>query len=427
MSPIAICLIIFVISLVLYAAGTKKIPMGVTAMLSIAALLFTKCITASAATAMFSNTNVIMIASMFVMSNALGRTTYIKKFSRAFIKLTGNSFKGAWIGYTLLALILTSVLTSSMVVFSILFPLCASMCDEFGVSRSKVMYPLMVLALIGSPVAPSGYAVTAMSQINGYFEQFGVKAAVALTDFLKARWGVYIVGILWSIFYVPRVAPDNVIDTGVDSKQASGKEIPKYADLGCVIIFFACVIMMLLNKVTGIAPWQVAFAAACLASATGIMSKKEIIESMNLDMVLMLVGALTMAGALQTTGAGAYVGDLLAKLVGNTHNSYVLGALFYVVPFIVTQFMMNQATMNIFYPIAILTCQSLGANPVGVCILVSAGCMCSFLTPMATPGIGMAMSLGGHDIKQLLKMGWLLAVVLAVVQVVICMTAFPAF
>lgn len=428
MSAMVICLIIFVVSLILYASNI--FPMGVTAILSLMALMFTNCLDGTAALAQFSNTNVILIASMFLMSSAIGRTSYIERFSKFVIKVTGGTFKGAWLGYTLLALILTNLLTSPMVVFSILFPLCGSMCDEFGVSRSKVMYPLMVLTLVGCTVAPTGYTVTAVGQISGYFESLGFEnVSINFMDFLKGRWPLIIIAILWSMFYVLKVSPDQPITEMADKGMSgsSKKQLSKFADLAGVIIFIVVVILMLFNQQIGIEPWKVAMAGAVLAVACGVMNAKEAVEAMNINIVLMLVGALTMASALSSTGAGALVGEWLGNSVGGTRNGYILGALFYIVPFIVTQFMMNQAVMNIFYPIGILTCQALGANPVGVCILITAACLSSFLTPLATPGIAMCMGLGGYDLKSLVKMGWLLSVVLAIVQVGWIMTIYPAF
>ena len=427
MSPTIVCLIIFVLSLVLYASN--KLPMGVTSILAILALMFTGCIDGKAALAQFSNSNAILVASMFIMSSCIGKTSYIDKFSRFVIKITGGTFRGAWLGYTILVLILTNLLTSPMVVFAILFPLCANMCDEFGVGRSKVMYPLIVLALVCCTILPTGYSITAVGQKNGYFEQFGFTGvSIDFVDFTKARWPVFIIAFLWANFYVLKVAPEKPIIPIEDTKKSGEKkQLSRFSDIAGVVIFAVVVLMMLFNAKTGIAPWKVAMAGAVLSVVCGVMNKKEAIDAMNVDIVLMLVGALTMANALSATGAGELVGNWLSTIVGGTHNSYVLGALFYIIPFLVTQFMMNQAVMNIFYPIGILTCQALGANPVGICILITAACLSSFLTPLATPGVAMCMGIGGYDIKSLGKMGWLLSIVLAVVQVVFVMTIFPAF
>ena len=60
-------------------------------------------------------------------------------------------------------------------------------------------------------------------------------------------------------------------------------------------------------------------------------------------------------------------------------------------------------------------------------ILVTAGCLTAFLTPLATPAIPMCMGAGGYDIKSLFKQGWLISVVLMVCYVIYTMTVMPAF
>ena len=138
-------------------------------------------------------------------------------------------------------------------------------------------------------------------------------------------------------------------------------------------------------------------------------------------------GALGLGNALTGTGAGRLIGDGLAKLVGGSHNNYVLGALFFVIPFIVTQFMLNRAVSAIFIPICLLTCKSLGADPIGLIILIQSGSLTAFMTPMATPAVAMCMADGGYDLKSLPRSSCLLLIVLPIVYVFYTMSVFPAF
>ncbi|MBR6114093.1 MAG: hypothetical protein IKQ10_02815 [Oscillospiraceae bacterium] len=65
MNPLTICIVIFVLTLLSYAIN--KIPMAVTAMLSMAALIFTKCLDANTALSGFSNNNqVLIIAPIYI-------------------------------------------------------------------------------------------------------------------------------------------------------------------------------------------------------------------------------------------------------------------------------------------------------------------------------------------------------------------------
>ena len=134
-----------------------------------------------------------------------------------------------------------------------------------------------------------------------------------------------------------------------------------------------------------------------------------------------------MATALTNTGAGDIVGSAVSGLLANSQNGYLLGAAFFIVSFLFTQIMLNKAVYGIFIPIAIMTCQALGANPIGPILLCFSGSMSALLTPMATPAIPMAMAAGGYDQKSLFKQGWLISVLLCVGYIFFIMTVFPAF
>ena len=61
-----ICIAIFAVTLISYMLN--KIPMWLTAMFSMALLYITGCIDANGALAGFSNTNTILMATMFIVA-----------------------------------------------------------------------------------------------------------------------------------------------------------------------------------------------------------------------------------------------------------------------------------------------------------------------------------------------------------------------
>lgn len=159
----------------------------------------------------------------------------------------------------------------------------------------------------------------------------------------------------------------------------------------------------------------------------GVVDQKNALRDIPWDMLMLYVGALALGGALTNTGAGDMIGNALAAAVGGTHNNYVLGALFFIIPFLLTQFMLNRSVSAVFVPICLLTCSALGANPIGLILLVNAGSLTAFLTPMATPAVPMCMGDAGYDLKDLFKSGWLITLLLCVVYIFYTMTVLPAF
>lgn len=428
MDQLNICIIIFVLTLVSYMANL--IPMSVTALSGMALLALTGCVDAATILGGFANTNTTIMASMFVIAASLNRTSFIDKLSNGITELAKGSFKKAYFCYILLAMLLTSFLTSPMVAFAVIFPLASTMCKSFNVSPSKIMFPLVVICVGCCCILPFGAAITQAANINGFLETYGfTNITITALDFTVGRIPLLILLILWAYFIGPKFAPDKPpvsISASDNASKSEMKPLSPFRDFMGAFIFFASVTMLIFGSKL-VPAWQVCFVGAILTVICGVLSEKEAIANIPFSMVFLYVGALAMGNALNATGAGIVIGDWMSKFVGGTQNSYVLGAMFFLVTFILTQFMLNQAVMNIFIPICLLTCKAIGANPIGLLILVVAGSLTAFATPMATPAIPMAMGAGGYDIRSLFKQSWLICIILAVSYIFYTMTIYPCF
>ena len=91
--------------------------------------------------------NTVIIACMIVLASGLGLTSFPHKMTAGIRRLTKGNFKLAYLGVLLIGVVMTSMLTSPMAAYAITFPIMDSVCDEFGVSRSKAQFPLMVICL----------------------------------------------------------------------------------------------------------------------------------------------------------------------------------------------------------------------------------------------------------------------------------------
>lgn len=425
---LTICIVIFVLSLVSYALN--KIPMTVTALISMAALIFTGCLDANTALGGFANNNQVLIVGMFVVAAGLNRTSFVDKLSDAIVKVSGGSYKRAYLGYILLAFVITSVLNNATASLAIVFPLYSAMCKKFDISPSKGVFALCIVCIGCSGVLPFGTAVMLTGQFTGFFETFGfTDIVINPIHFTMGRWPIAVLILVWAYFFAPKFAPDQPI-VPIITSQAGGQEKKPLKPLGefmGVATFVLTVFFIIFGGNFGIAPWQACLVGPLVLVVCGTLTEKEFFNAMPMNIVMMYTGALAMGNALSGTGAADVVGQWLATLVGGTTNSYVLGALFFIVPFLLTQFMLNSAVTNIFVPIALLTCNALGANPLGLAIIIPSACMTSFLTPMATPTIPLCMGAGGYDVRSIFKQGLPLALIIAPIYIFYVMTVFPCF
>ena len=426
-TQVIICIVIFVLTLISYILN--KIPMWITSCISLGALYITGCMTAEEPMSGFSNTNIILMSSMFMVASGFQRSSFVKKICDTVMRLAGGSFTKAFAANIILAVILTNLISSPVATFGVVAPLLAALCDSTGVSRSKVMFPAMVVCVGCFGLLPFASAVQQASQAAAFLETYGFTETIAATDYFFGKAPMLLLP-LWAIFLGPKVSPANAVvpmgDVAAGAKRDQ-KPLTPFQDKAAVVIFFADILVIVFSAQLGLETWFVAAVGAMLMVCTGVLDHRNALKAIPLDMILLTVGALGLGTALTATGAGQVVGDWLSTIVGGNANNYVLGALFFLIPFIVTQFMLNRAVNQIFTPICLLTCQSLGANPIGLLLLVSAGSLTAFLTPMATPAVAMCMKEGGYDLKSIFKSGAVITVLLSVVYIFYTMTVYPAF
>ena len=337
-----------------------------------------------------------------------------------------GKYKGSFLG------VLWSFLNPLLMVavYAIVFPMCFAMSESFHVSPSKTMFPLAVVSVVCCCALPLSAAITDAGMFNGYLEGYGItEYSLTAVDFMYARLPLALIALLWAYFYGYKHAPEQpVIPIEVKAQKRSEKKpLKPFSEKMGVIIFFGTILLLITKQFHGIDNWKITLAAALLTVFCGVLTEKEAIQAIPVSTSCIYVGCLAMATALTNTGAGDIVGQAASTLLAGTRNGYLIGAVFFIVSFLFTQIMLNKAVYGIFIPIAIMTCQAVGANPIGPIHLSFSGAMSSILTPMATPAVPMAMAAGGYDQKSLIKQGWLISVILSVGYIFYVMTIFPAF
>ncbi|MBQ1491765.1 MAG: hypothetical protein IIZ39_07370 [Blautia sp.] len=428
MNHLTICLIICLITMISYIVG--KIPMGLTAMLSMVAFVLTGCLNPNTAVGYFGNTNGVMMLSMFVVAAGFNRTQFVKKCASSVNTIAKGSLTMVMFGYVIITALLAQFIQSSVIVYGIMAPMLIASCEELDISPSRVLFPLAMMCIAPISTLPLGSGATQFAELNGYLEANDYTVfQVALTDPMKARLPMLIFLALYCIFIAPRLSPKQpvVALAGVESRKDTREALPPFQEKAGYLVFILTTVALIFQPQLKIATWVICLTGALLMVLFGVLSEKEAIGAINWPMAFLFVGALSMGGALTETGAGEVVGSLLAKFANTLSNPYLIGLVFFVVPFLLTQIMMNRTVMIIFIPIAILACKAMGANPVGVIILVQVACLSSFMTPMATPAVPMCMASGGYDIPSLMKQSILPALILCAVSVGWIMTVFPLY
>lgn len=427
MSHLTICLIIFAVTVAGYCSGLYSL--ATISLTSMMALSLTGCLDVKETLGFFSNNNVIMIAGMCVVAAGFNRTKFCTNMANSIAGVSKGSINKMMLGYVMIGVLLSQFIQSPVVVFGIVAPMLIASAESMGIKPSKVIFPAGVATICTCCTLPFGAGATIAAELNGYIESYGYTVhMVGLLDPMKARLPMLIIAILYFTFIGPKLAPDEPLASTSSGKarKKEKKALKPLSEYAGIIIFFGDAIALMFAEKIGLQSWQICVIGALLMVLFGVLTPKDATDALPIEMLILIVGALAMAGALSATGAGDMIGGHIANLVSAMGgNSYAVGLIFFIIPFFLTQFMSNRGTMMIFHPIAIATCASLGGNPVGLMILIQAACLSAFMTPMATAAVPYIMEEGGYDQASMIKQGALFSVLACVVSVGWIMTLYP--
>lgn len=427
MSQQTICLIIFVLTIIGYMVN--KWPLPLVSMTSFFLMVITGCISAEEALACFSNSSAIVMGAMFIVAAGLNRTQMIQKVTNLVYKVSGGSFTKGMAGYCLVAFLMAQVVTSAILVLTICYPLVAEFCRKMGKSPSKGLFSIALVAIVSTVALPIGTGAATYITRNTLFATYGLAFESKMFDNFIVRLPSIIVAYICGVFICPRFCPDNgPLLTDIEKKKIVEKEcldpIREFLGYG---IFVVVVIGILTSSYTKVPVWLICSLGAILMILTGVLTEKEAMQGLNLPPIFLYVGSLGVGLALANTGAGNLVADFITGVIGTNPSPWFVYILFWCVAFIVTQFMSNLALYQSLTPVVLLTCASLGWNPVGLISMVFCACYVSYLTPLSTVAIPLLMSVGDYKAKDLLKIGWIPAVLTSVTQIIWTVLVYPPY
>lgn len=411
MTPLQITLIILGCTIIAFLSG--KLPISLISVGIMVSMVLTGVMTPAKAFSGFINTNVIMFVAMFIIGAGLTKTSILDKAQQLVIKYKDN--------HKILILIAALVagflacLTSATAAAAIMLPLLVGIANEIKVSRSKLLYPAMAVANIATSITFLGQGASNMTWSDVMINAGG-QTPFTMWDFTIARLPILVVTLVYMVFIGYKLMPDHdnsKFADNISSKDLSTKLSP-FKEKLAIFIVVATIVAMILADVIGIKMYLIACIGACLLVITNVLNEKEALGSIHLPTVFLFAGVLALSDAISATGAGDVVADWMIRLLGNTTNVYLIMAVFFLVPFILTQIMSNLATVTIFIPLVSAACVKIGIDPRAAVMGVMIASCTSILTPMAAPCQVMILEPGGYTLKDYLKGGLPLAVIITV-------------
>ena len=235
------------------------------------------------------------------------------------------------------------------------------------------------------------------------------------------------IAILYMTFVGYKLMPDIPNEQFSDAAHTASEseKLSPFKRKLAVLIVLVSIAMMLLENVIGVKMYLTSCIGAAALVLTGVLTEKEALNSIHQPTIFLFAGVLALSDAIQTTGAGDVVADWMIRLLGDTTNPYIIMLVFFLVPFILTQVMSNLATLTIFIPLVTSACIRMGVDPRAAVVGVIPASCGSIMTPMAAPCQIMIIEPGGYTLKDYLKCGTPLALILIVVSVFFLPTLYP--
>lgn len=398
-------LIISIVILVLVAAGfmSGRFKLGLVGMAGAVLLNLTGVLTQSEAFAYFSNGNLTMIAGMFVLSGAISKTSLVPAMRDLMIKHAGKGSRIAWIYFIACMLLIQFILPTPLIGMTL--PFMAILDDDSPVQPSQILLPGTVLAFVMQGAAPFGIGTSFYGMFNGYLETGGASGyTLNVLDYGKVLIVPAIIALVYYGVYGWKHFPVRAIDKSmISAGQNAGAALTKKQENLVYIVFALVVLAMILYKKLPIDINVMPVTGVIVLMFCGVITLKDVKDSMNLDILFMIAGIMAVATALQKTGAGDLLANTLLKILGGNPSGILVLATFYFTGALLTQFMSNIATMNIFAPLAVMTAMAQGLDPRAFCLAIAAGCNAAMLTPNASPSSAVAFGAGKYQIKDVLK------------------------
>lgn len=196
----------------------ERLPVDVTAFLTLALLLICGLVTGEQAVAGFSNPAVVTIMMVFILSDGLVQSGVIARIGYALMRLAGTSPRRRfWPLFCLTGAV--SAFINNTAAMSLFIPVALSLSKHFRVSPSKVLIPLSYSAIIGGTCTLIGTSTNIL--VSSLAVGYGLPA-FSVFEFLRLGAVFFVVGMLFNVVVAPRLLPDRGAATDLTGKYHMG-------------------------------------------------------------------------------------------------------------------------------------------------------------------------------------------------------------
>ena len=408
---------------------THKVPYGVTTMTCCVMLALTGVFDISTAFSGLANKTTILIACMFTVAYAFGKTSLINKVRNSMERIKGKSGL-AFIIFLFLVTIVLSQLMGRTAIVSIVALFLVSLDDKDEICASRMIFAAFAVMAAWSLKFPVGLGATMSPTANAYYEGIISNPALMLLpgDFIKVSFIPATALTIYALFawkFIPR----HGVNTSDVKEIKETTAISRRDETIINIVFIGVLLGFIFGARIGNLMYVIPAAGVLVLLYTKTLTTKETVNSLTGDMVWMIAGVLVMSDAIGRSGVGDMIGNGLLVLLGDKPSGVFVLFVFAVTSVVMTTFMSNTGTAAVLTPIAASLSMVAGMDPRGIVLIINIASIMAIAFPSGSAECALAFAIGQHEPGKLLKFTLpylLIAVVTLVISASIFFPVYPA-
>ena len=411
---------------------TELIPLAVTAMAACTALGILGVLPSKQVYAGLSNSTVVLFGGMFVIGAAMFKTGLAEAIGLWVVKKAGTN-EVPLMGAIMIVTIILSSVSSNTGTVACLMPVVIGIANAAGVAPSKELMPLAIAANVGGTITmigtPPNVIVTGALSAAG-LPSFGFFEFALIGVPLSVIVLVYMLTIGRKTIPIKSAgAMDEAAVKAAKEEAGAGDDSAPKSKTKMIIsgLILVGVVVAMALKLKTVPLHTAAVTGAILCVITGCLKEKEAYAGIDWVTIFLFAGMLSVATAMDKTGAGKLIADTVVGMMGDHPNPLVLCAVLYLISNVLTQFMSNTASAALLAPIGISIAQSIGADPKPVLMSIGIAASMAYATPMATPPNTLVLGPGGFSFNDYVKVGLPLCIITFIASVLIIPIFWPFF
>jgi len=401
-----IAIIVVILAVISYAS--EVIPLTMTTILAVLAMMFTGILKPEEAFAGFGSTVTLMLVGMLIIGDAFFTSGLSDKVGQWFQRHFGHLCEKRFVLALFIIAGALSAFYNGMIVIALFMPIIDSLVVSTNgiITRKGAYMPVGMaaavggsLSVIGSSSMMSAVGLLSASQF-AYTANFWEPAILGLPGYLAGILMYLTFGkkLQDKCFNFKDIVPD-AVSTVEHLKDDKAKRRSMIITLVTLIV---CAILFSTNKLNIAA---VALMGAAVLILTKSVNEKQAYKNVSWSTIIIVGGSIGFAKGVEVSGAAKVVADFFIEAAGPLGESeFAMCVLVMVLTSILSNFMSNTASVVIVVPIGLTIASYFGCSPTPFVIGSAVGSNLALSTPICTACMTVT-TVAGYRFKDFFRVG----------------------